>query len=124
MKYRTIGGFSHMENHTMNTIDDDFLRRFMVQPMEIKIDKDGIHPWLHIVQSIRKEDIIAVYFNDKKMTTVIKWKDGTITKVKAQSNKGDAYNAETGMAMCICKKAFDNKGNFNDVFKKWLPEEY
>ena len=27
------------------------------------------------------------------------------------------------MAMCIAKKALGNKGNFNEVFKKWLPVE-
>lgn len=25
--------------------------------------------------------------------------------------------------MCICKKMFGNKGNYYNVFKKWLPEE-
>lgn len=64
-----------------------------------------------------------VNFNKEKGTTVIKWKDGTITKVKVQTNMGDTYNPEMGMAMCICKKALGNKGNFNEVFKKWLPKE-
>ena len=114
-----------MRNCTIEAIDTDVLSRFIVQPIEIKIDKENkVQPWLHIVQSIHKEDIIGVYFNDKKMTTVIKWKDGTITKVKTQTDKGDTYNPEIGMAMCICKKVFGNKGNFNEVFKKWLPEEY
>ena len=79
---------------------------------------------VEFITKINPKDIIGVYFNDKKMTTVIKWKDGTITKVKAQIDKGDTYNPENGMAMAICKKAFGNKGNFNEVFKKWLPEEY
>lgn len=75
-------------------------------------------------KTINPDDIEGVYFNDKKMTTVIKWKDGTTSKVKTQVDKGDTYNPETGMAMCICKKALGNKGNFNEVFKKWLPKEY
>lgn len=73
--------------------------------------------------TINPDDIVLVNFNPDKATTVVKWKDGTITKVKAQADKGDTYNAETGLAMCICKKALGNKGNFNEVFKKWLPEE-
>lgn len=53
--------------------------------------------------------------------TIIKWTDGTKTVVKCQ--KGDIYSKETGLAMCICKKIIGNKGNFNDVFNKWLGSE-
>lgn len=28
-----------------------------------------------------------------------------------------------GNAMCIAKEALGNKGNFNEVFKKFLPKE-
>ncbi|WP_288682340.1 hypothetical protein [uncultured Eubacterium sp.] len=72
---------------------------------------------------INPNDIKLVNFNKNKGTTVIKWKDGSITKVKAQTKMGDTYNPEMGTAMCICKKALGNKGNFNEVFKKWLPKE-
>lgn len=72
---------------------------------------------------INPEDIKLVNFNKEKGTTVIKWRDNTITKVKVQTGMGDKYNPEMGMAMCICKKALGNKGNFNEVFKKWLPKE-
>lgn len=71
---------------------------------------------------IKKGDIELVNFNEKKGVTVVKWKDGTISKVKVQTDKGDVYNPELGLAMCIAKKAMGNKGNFNDVFKKWMPE--
>lgn len=53
--------------------------------------------------------------------TIVLWKDGTKTVVKCQ--KGDTYNPELGLAMCIIKKMCDNKGNYNDVFNKWLPKE-
>ena len=59
-----------------------------------------------------------VYFNDP-MTVVI-WEDGTKTMVKCQD--GDTYSEEVGLAVCISKKALGNKGNFNNVFKKWMPE--
>lgn len=58
------------------------------------------------------------YFNDP-MTIVI-WEDGTKTIVKCQD--GDTYSEEVGLALCISKKALGNKGNFNNVFKKWVPE--
>lgn len=63
--------------------------------------------------------IDRVIFNDP--ATIVYWKDGTKTVVKCQ--EGDTYSAETGLALCFAKKALGNKGNFNDVFKKWVPEE-
>lgn len=63
--------------------------------------------------------IKTVHFNDPM--TIVLWEDGTKTIVKCQD--GDTYSEELGLAMCIAKKALGNKGNFNEVFKKWLPVE-
>lgn len=60
-----------------------------------------------------------VYFNPP--VTVVLWDDGTKTIVRCQ--KGDTYSKETGLSLCIAKKAMGNKSNFNDIFKKWIPEE-
>ena len=60
-----------------------------------------------------------VYFNDP--VTVVLWADGTKTIVRCQ--EGDVYSKETGLALCVAKKALGNKGNFNDVFHEWIPEE-
>lgn len=38
------------------------------------------------------------------------------------AKKNDTYNPEIGLAMCIIKKMCGNKGNYNDVFNKWVPE--
>ena len=62
--------------------------------------------------------IKQVYFNEP--VTVVLWADGTKTIVKCQ--EGDTYSKETGLAVAIAKKALGNKGNFNEVFKKWIPE--
>lgn len=66
-----------------------------------------------------KNEIKDVKYNNP--ATIVFWKDGTKTVVKCQ--KGDTYNPELGLAMCIIKKMCDNKGNYNDVFNKWLPKE-
>ena len=63
--------------------------------------------------------IKKVVFNDP--ATVVMWSDGTKTVVKCQP--GDDYSKETGLALCIAKKYLGNKGNFNEVLKKWIPEE-
>ena len=68
-----------------------------------------------------KNEIKDVKYNDP--ATIVFWKDGTKTVVKCQKDKGDTYNPELGLAMCIIKKMCDNKGNYNDVFNKWLPKE-
>lgn len=64
-------------------------------------------------------EIVNVIFN--KPATIVIWGDGTKTVVKCQP--GDVYSKETGLALCIAKKALGNKGNFNDVFHKWIPED-
>ena len=53
--------------------------------------------------------------------TIVFWADGTKTVVKCQGN--DVYSKETGLAMAISKKALGNKGNYNETFHKWIPEE-
>ena len=52
--------------------------------------------------------------------TIVFWTDNTKTVVKCSC---EDYDPEKGLAMCICKKMFGNKGNYYEVFKKWLPKE-
>ena len=60
-----------------------------------------------------------VIFNEP--ATIVLWADGTKTVVKCQ--EGEGYDPEKGLAMAISKKALGNKGNYCEVFKKWLPDE-
>lgn len=52
--------------------------------------------------------------------TIVFWTDNTKTVVKC---KGEDYDPEKGLAMCICKKVLGDRGNYYEVFKKWLPKE-
>lgn len=75
----------------------------------------------YVLTPIRKTgmpDIKDVIFNDP--ATIVFWTDGTKTIVKCQKNTGDVYSKEAGLAMAIAKKAYGNKGNFNDIFNRWL----
>ena len=65
----------------------------------------------------RVPDIKDVIFNPP--ATIVLWADGTKTVVKCQEDK-DEYSKEVGLAMCICKKVYGNKGNYNNVFKKFI----
>ena len=66
-----------------------------------------------IGMSINLEDEIEkVTFNDP--ATIVFWKDGT--KTVSKCHKGDTYNKETGLAMCIIRKLCNNR-NYNKVFE-------
>ena len=68
-----------------------------------------------VIESITKYKIKKVIFNEP--ATIVYWEDGTKTVVKCQD--GDIYNKETGLALCIAKKALGNKSSFNNLFKKY-----
>lgn len=55
-----------------------------------------------------------VIFNDP--ATIVFWKDGTKTVVKATN---EDFDPEKGLAMAIAKKALGNKGNYFNTIKKW-----
>jgi len=63
--------------------------------------------------------IVKVIYNDP--ATIVFWKDGSKTVVKACED--DEYDPEKGLAMAISKKALGNKGNYYETFKKALPKE-
>ena len=66
-----------------------------------------------------KFKIKKVIFN--KPATIVFWEDGTKTVVKAS---GENFDKEKGLAMAITKKILGlNKGNYNNIFKKWCKEE-
>ena len=64
------------------------------------------------------EDVKNVIFNDP--ATIVYWKDGTKTVVKAE---GEKFDPEKGLAMAIAKKHFGNEGTYYELFKKWLPKK-
>lgn len=64
-----------------------------------------------------RSNIKDVIFSDR--VTVVLWKDGTKTMVRAGEN--DRYDPEKGFAMAVAKKMFGNKGNYYEVFKKYVP---
>lgn len=63
-------------------------------------------------KSFQIKDVI---FNDP--ATIVFWKDGTKTVVKATN---EDFDPEKGLAMAISKKALGNKHDYYNVFKKWL----
>ena len=80
---------------------------------------DSVSDWILESNTTNLPEIKDVIFNEP--ATIVMWSDGTKTVVKCQ--EGENYDPEKGMAMAISKKALGNKGNYCEVFKKWLPEE-
>lgn len=64
---------------------------------------------------IHRPKIKKVIFNPP--ATVVLWKDGTKTVVKAQD---EDFDPEKGLAMAISKKALGNQGNYCNEIKKWV----
>lgn len=52
--------------------------------------------------------------------TIVFWEDGTKTVVKCKNEK---FDPEKGLVMAFSKKILGNKGNYYNIFKKWLPDE-
>ena len=50
--------------------------------------------------------------------TIVLWNDGTKTVVKCGDD--EIWDPEKGLAMCIAKKAFGNKGNYWNTIKDML----
>lgn len=67
-----------------------------------------------------RSNIKDVIFNYP--ATIILWKDGTKTIVKA--GEDEKYDPEKGFAMAVCKKMFGNEGNYYKVFKEYVPIPY
>ena len=68
----------------------------------------------------RSTTITKVIYNNP--ATIVFWSDGSKTVVKRGVN--DIYDPEKGLAMAVAKKALGNVGNYYNLFKKWLPEDY
>lgn len=67
------------------------------------------------VDLVKHPDIKDVIFNNP--ATIVFWKDGTKTVVKAIE---EGYDPEKGLAMAIAKKRYGNKWSYYNVFKHWL----
>lgn len=104
-----------METKKLSDLDDD---------REIKkLPKQAIK--LSEVEPKFKSDlgeefgIDNIFLNEEKGATVIKWEDGTITKVQTQN--GETFDFEKGIALCFMKKLMGNSGRYNEIFHKYAP---
>lgn len=83
-----------------------------LRPIDVNVEN------LVINKGVRKGDIVDVKFSDP--ATIVFWRDGTKTVVKAVN---EPFDKEKGLAMAIAKKTLGNHGNYYNEFSKWLKEE-
>ena len=65
------------------------------------------------------DPISRVIFNDPATIVFFFFLSKTVVKC----GSGEQFDAEKGLAMAIVKKYLGNKGNYNNVLKKYLPKE-
>ena len=75
----------------------------------------------NLTQSLTYPQIRDYYYDEKTTTTVVKWTDGTTTKVKAA--EGDTPDQHTGFANAVAKKYFGNGNLFAREAKWWIVDE-
>ena len=93
--------------------DIEFMKS--VEEQLSSVSKKSVAYGWSITDSRIEYDIKDVIFKDP--ATIVFWKDGTKTVVKAIDEE---YDPEKGLAMAIAKKRYGNKWSYYNVFKHWL----
>lgn len=102
----------------MSYVDANFSSYFPYNKLRDTVNQIGtsIIGRLYVTDEILPSIRDVKFFNNK--TTVVWWNDGSKTVVVCQD--GDTFDKEKGLAMAIVKRAYGNKGNFNNVFRKFI----
>lgn len=112
--FKPVNFTIHDKVYSLESID---YTRILGEPVEVTIKARMAEG--REFEDVSLFDIEKVIFNDP--ATIVFWADGTKTVVKC--GEEDVYDYQTGLLMCIAKKAFGNKGKFNDILREWIPEE-
>ena len=113
VKYRCATcKFSHMDDDNIACLTCSNGSNFISNPTQSR-NNNSVKYVNH--KPLRIENVI---FNDP--ATIVFWSDHSKTVVKA---KNEAFDKEKGLAMAISKKFCGNKGNYYNIFKKWIEKE-
>ena len=116
------GGFAYLEpKFEMAEPEERINFEIKPSPELINYMKNDVLAVQKLYERRRKErmapEIDRVIQNNP--ATIIFWKDGTKTVVKAQ---GEAFDEEKGIAMAIAKKVYGNDSKYYNKIKKHLPK--
>ena len=104
-----------------NELDDDEIEDYKYNKSCESIDNDKKFNLGNLATSLTYPQIRDYYYDEKTATTVVKWTDNTITKVKAA--EGDTPDQHTGLANAVAKKYFGNGNLFAREAKWWIVDE-
>lgn len=100
----TVGAYNHYKSYNIYYPDD-----------LMKHKLPGSITYLDENKHIKEAYIKQVLYNNP--ATVVFWSDDT--KTVSKIHEGDTYNPETGLVLCILKKA---QGKcLKDLFTSWVP---
>ena len=71
-------------------------------------------------EDVSIENVIFQESKRKGISTVVIWSNGDKTVVTCQPD--EQFDPEKGIALCVMKYALGNQGNYNDIFREWIPE--
>ena len=114
-------------NMTINTVDNNDIELigYVMSPTITGSSINVSTKKTFTIPTLSKKYIKRVYYNQDKKTgqwhTTVSWIDDSKTTVACQ--EGDTPDKEKGLAMCICKKLFGNKGNYNEIFKEFCKDD-
>lgn len=96
-----------------------------LEAMEIERNEQRYRKYKKELDEMLFEERFFNYFEIERVifnppATIVIWKDGTKTVVKAY---GDEFDKEKGLAMAIAKRALGNTGRYYNVFKKFVPKD-
>ncbi len=116
---------SNFQHYAKVTISDEFAEQLIEQLEEAKIslEKSKKERELKEVQDRNKRLrglIDHVVFSGP--VTVVKWNDGTLTKVRCADD--EEYDAEKGLLAAMAKKLYENTNIFVEELARWCqPKE-
>lgn len=117
----TIAPTFNYDSHANHKIFiDDVDVTYVVQKQAESIKNEAIAYEESKSKPKPKDLVKSILINPVKGVTTVVWNDGTVTVVHCNNEE---FDAEKGIAMCFMKKAFDNRGCFNDFLNKYLDDK-
>lgn len=105
-------------NRDIRTLDTDLADSIIDTLRYAQHDINEVVRAKEKIKEYEKMKIENVIFNDP--ATIVFWRDGSKTVVKAQN---EPFDKEKGLAMAIAKKVYGNEGNYYNEFKKFIKED-
>lgn len=117
--YIKTGKLEFVPNRDIRTYKDTDLADSIIDTLRYaQYDINEVVRAKEKIKEYEKMKIENVIFNDP--ATIVFWRDGSKTVVKAQN---EPFDKEKGLAMAIAKKVYGNEGNYYNEFKKFIKDE-